>query len=81
MTTNEDLLRRVESLSKEKVEKEEDHTTEMDDVIAKVKASIVVAVREAKLMLAENMENAGSCNIPGWCEALAKLTGKPVNVV
>ena len=49
--TNEDLLRRVELLSKEKAEKEEEHAVEMDEVIAEMKASAIMIVWEAKLKL------------------------------
>ena len=31
-------------------------------------------------MLVEDLENAGSCDVDGWREALAKLIGKPVAV-
>lgn len=50
----------MELLSKEKAKKEEEHAAKMDDVIVDVKASATVAVREAKVKLAEDVENAGS---------------------
>lgn len=41
---NEDLLKQVEFMSKEEAEKEKEHDAEMANVIAKVKASIVIVV-------------------------------------
>lgn len=52
----------------------------MDEVIGETKASVVVADWETWLKMAEDMEDTRSKNIVGWCEALAKLTGKPVDV-
>lgn len=77
--TNVDLLRKVELLSKEKTENAEEHAAEMDEVIAETKAGAVVAVWEAKLKLAKDIENVGFLNVAGWREALAKLIGKLVN--
>lgn len=75
--THEDLLRRIELLIMEKAEKEEEHVLEIDEVITDTKASIVVAIWEAKIKLAEDLDNLGSWNIAGWCEALDKIIGKP----
>lgn len=50
----------------------------MDDVIAKVRTSTaVIVVWEEKIKVADDLENAGSQNVTGWCEALGKFTGKP----
>ena len=76
-STNEDRLRRVELVSKEKAEREEEHVHEMEEVISDAKISVVVAVWEAKIHLAEGLENVGSSNVDSWREALAKLSGKP----
>ena len=69
----------MELLSKEKVDKEEEHDVYTEEVIAEVKVSVVVAVSEAKIKLAEDVANAESWNLDGLCEALAKLIGKPVS--
>ena len=69
----------VELLNKEKAEREEEHDTKIVEVIAKVKGSIVVAVCETKIKLAEGVAIVGSWNVSGWREALGKLTGKSVN--
>ena len=42
---DKDLLVRVEKLRKEKVEKEEEHTQEIEDVIAELKSSTAVFER------------------------------------
>ena len=68
-------------MSKQKAEKEEEHSTELEEVVAKAKASVMVAILEAKIMLAEDLEHSGSWNVVAWCEALAKLTGNPVTTV
>lgn len=78
MTINEDILRRVELQTKEKAKKEEEHVTEMDEVNTETKVNVVVDVWEAKLKV-EDVENARSQNVAGWREALAKLTGKPID--
>ena len=65
-------------LSKQKVGKEEEHILEIDGVIVDVNSSVVVAIWEAKIKLAEDLENSGSWNVVGWREVLAKITGKPV---
>ena len=65
-------------LTKEKSGKEEEHVVDMDEVIVEVKASAAITIWEAKIKLAEDFENVGSCNVTGWFEALAKLTNKPV---
>ena len=70
-------MRRVELHSKEKDEKEEDHLLEMERVIFNVKFNVAVAIRKAKIRLAEDLENAGSWDVDGWREAIVKLTGKP----
>lgn len=45
-------------------------------MIGEVRMSANVAVQEAKIKLAEDIENVRSWNIAGWREALRKLTGK-----
>lgn len=77
--TNEDLLKRVELLSKEKDEKEEEHDVEMEEVIAKVKSNVVMVVWETKIKLDEDVVNVGSLDLVGWREALDKLNAKLVN--
>lgn len=52
---------------------------EIDEVIAEAKTSAVVAVWEAKIKLAEDLENTGSWNVARWHETLVKLTGKTVS--
>ena len=65
-------------LSKAKAEKEdEEHLLEMVEVISDAKVNVAVAFWEAKIHLAEDLENAGSWDMDCWHEALAKLTGKP----
>lgn len=78
--TNEDLWRRVELLSKEKAEKEEEHAAEIPEVITEVKGSAVVAIFEANIKLVMDVANTGSWNVVGWYEVLDKLTGENVNV-
>lgn len=78
-STNEDLLMKVELLSKEKVEKGEEHATEMQEVIVEVRSSVVVAVWEAKINVAEDVANVGSWNVASQLETLAKLTSELVN--
>lgn len=68
-------------MSKEKVEKEEQHAVEMDEEIAKVKTSDVAVVWKGMIKLAEEMANAGSWNLSRWHATLAKLTGEPVNTI
>lgn len=36
-------------------------------------------VWEAKIKLVDDVKNMGSWDEVGWCEALAKLTRRPVN--
>lgn len=57
-------------------------TEEVDDVIAELKSSLIEPVWEAKIKIVEDVEkgNTGSWNMVGWRDALAKLTGKLVNV-
>ena len=57
--TNEDLLTKVEWLSKEKVEKEEEHALEIEEVISELKSS-ALEVWEAKIKPMEDVENTGS---------------------
>lgn len=57
--TNEDLLTKVEWLSKEKVEKEEEHALEIEEVIFELKSS-ALEVWEAKIKPMEDVENTGS---------------------
>lgn len=78
MANNEDLLMRVAPLSKQKATKEAEHVTEITEVIPKVKGNAVVPVQEVKIELAEDVANAGSQNVAGWHEALAKLNGEPI---
>lgn len=61
----------LERLSKYKMEKEDEHALEIKEMIAELKISVVEAIREAKNKLAEDLENAGSWNMNGWCESLA----------
>lgn len=68
----------MEKLVKEKAEKEEEHVAEIVEVINEVKSSTIEAVWEAKIKMAYDVENAGSWNVAGWHEALAKLTGGPL---
>ena len=42
--TNRDLMQRAENLRKEKVEKEEEHTLEMEEVIVELKGNVVEAI-------------------------------------
>lgn len=49
--TNEDLLKRVKLLSKEKAKKEEENEAQMAEVIVEVKASVALTVWEAKIKL------------------------------
>lgn len=67
----------MELLSKEKAKKEEERAANIEDVITEVKTSVVIAIWEANIKHVEDVANAGSWNLVGWCEALAKLTGKP----
>lgn len=76
---NEDLLMRVEPLSKEKDENEGEHAAEMTNVIVEVRSSVVVVVREANIKLTEDVANVGSWKVVGWGMALYKPTGEPVN--
>ena len=69
----------MEKLCKAKVKKEEEHTLGIEDVIAEVKSNVVEAIWEAKIKLAEDVENVRSWNVAGWREILAKLTGKLVD--
>lgn len=58
--TNEDLLRWLELLSKEKAENEKVHDAEMAEVIVEVKANASMVVWEAKIKLDEDVANVGS---------------------
>lgn len=66
-------------MCKEKVEKDEERATKIVEVIFEVKGSVVADVSEEKIKLANDFENVGYQNVVGWHEALAKLTGRPVN--
>lgn len=79
--TNEDLLMSLELLRKEKDEKEEECVAEIAEGIAEVRGSVVVAVWEAKIKLAEDVANTGSWNVVGCYEALDKLTGELFNTI
>ena len=54
-TDNEDRMRRVELLTQEKPEREDEHVHEMEEVISDAKVSVAVAVWEAKIHLAEDL--------------------------
>ena len=58
--TNKDLLWRVELLSREKAENEEEHVMDIKEVITVVKANDVVDILEEKIKLTEDVANAGS---------------------
>ena len=58
--TNEDLLKIVELLSKEKSEKDGEHAAEIKEVFVEVKSSVAIAIWEAKIKLAEDLRNSGS---------------------
>ena len=77
--TNEDFLKRVDLLSKEKAKKEEEHVEEMEKVIVEGKSSAAMAVWETKIKLVKEIANTGSWDLAGRREALAKLTSKLVN--
>ena len=47
-------------------------------MIVDANASDAVAIWEAKIKLAEDLENLVSWNVAGWRKALAKLSGKHV---
>lgn len=64
--TNEDLLRRVELLRKEKAEKEEEPDAEIVEVIAEVKASTIMVVWESNIKLVEDVANRRFWNPVGW---------------
>lgn len=49
-------------------------------MIDEAKSSVGVAVWEATIKLIEHVANAGSLDLVGWREALAKLTGNLVNI-
>lgn len=76
---NKDLLKRVELLSKEKAQKEEEHEAEMTKVIVEVKAIAILVVWEAHIKLVEYVANARSWNLAGQQAGLAKLKGEPIN--
>lgn len=78
---HEDLLRRIQLLIKEKVEKEEKHILETEEVITDAKPSAAVAIWEAKIRMAVDLENSGSTYVVGWHEALAKITEKPATAI
>lgn len=63
--TNGDILRMVELLRKQQAEKEEKHIHKVEEVNADAKASAAVAVWEAKIKLADDLENLGSWNVVG----------------
>ena len=56
---------------------EEEHLHEMEEMISDAKVNVAMAVWEAKIHLAEDLEHEGSWDVDGWREALSKLTGKP----
>lgn len=53
---------------------------EIEEVIAEVKSNDVEAMWDEKIKLVENVDKTRSQNVVTWCETLAKLTGKLVNV-
>lgn len=50
-------------MNREKDEKEVEHVAETDEVIAELKASVDVAVWEAKIKHTEDLKNVGSWNV------------------
>ena len=44
----------------------------------KTKVSAAIAVWEANIKLAKDIENVGSQNVVGWHEAHGKITGEPI---
>lgn len=54
---------------------------EIEEVIVDAKTSVEVAIWEAKIRIAEDLENSGSWNVAGWHEVLAKITGKPATII
>ena len=50
---------------------------DLEEVIADLKKNVTMAILEAKIKLAEDLENAGSWDVDGWRDELAKLIGKP----
>lgn len=67
----------MELLRKQKVEKEDEHYADLEEVIADAKTSVVMAILEAMIKLAEDLENGGSWDVDDWREALGKLIGNP----
>lgn len=63
-------------------EKEEEHAQQIEDVIADLKSSSTETIQKAKIKMKEDVEkgNTRSQNVAGWRDALAKLTGKHVNI-
>ena len=53
----------MEKPSKKKLEKEEGHVLEIEEVIDEVKSNVAKSIWEAKIKLAEDTENAESCNV------------------
>lgn len=49
-------------------------------MIAEARSSVVEVVWEEKIKIAEDIKNAGSWDMTGWHEALAKVTGRPINI-
>lgn len=56
--THEDILTRIKLLIIDKVEKEEEHILEIQEVIANAKESIAVTIYEANIKLAEVLKNS-----------------------
>ena len=48
-------------------------------MIAEAKSNATIVVWETKIRLAEDVANAGSWDLTGWRESLAKLTSKLMN--
>ena len=56
-------------MSKQKVQKEEDHIEDPEEVIVDAKRSAMIAILQAKIKLAEDLENTSSWDMEGWREA------------
>ena len=65
-------------MSKQKVEKEEEHLTDLEEVIVDAKTSAALAILQTKIKLDEDLENTSSWDVEGWREAFSKLIDKPV---
>ena len=68
----------MDLLSNHKVEKEEEHLADLEEVIVDAKTSAAIAILQAKINLAEDLENASSWDVEGRREVLAKLIDKSI---